>query len=201
MRHRIAGGRPSGHVKALEPLLYSVGKVEKGRPKIGPTPLITSPSSCRMPPQVPLFGQADMGMPRSSTRESRSARKGGGLITYMRTDSTRLSQDAVQSARDFILQRWGNGYLPASPPCTKPGIRPGSARGYPAPPMSHHTPESLSKFLSREAVKLYTLIWKRSSPARCAPALFDQTTIDIFAKSRVRAFSAKASATPITSSA
>ena len=76
-----------------------------------------------------------------------------GLITYMRTDSTRLSQDAVLAAREFIVKRWGDKYLPAKPVFYKP--RQGAQGAHEAirPTDVGRTPESVKEYLYQRAVE------------------------------------------------
>ena len=104
-----------------------------------------------------------------------------GLITYMRTDSTRLSQDAVQEAREFISRRWGDKYLPSKPIFYKSSRTAQGAHEAIRPTDVGHTPESVSKYLTKEQLNLYALIWKRFVACQMAPALIDQTTIDVAA--------------------
>jgi DNA topoisomerase-1 len=104
-----------------------------------------------------------------------------GLITYMRTDSTRLSQDAVQEAREFISNRWGDKYLPPKPIFYKSSQTAQGAHEAIRPTDVARTPESVSKYLTKDQLNLYSLIWKRFVACQMAPALIDQTTIDVSA--------------------
>lgn len=102
-----------------------------------------------------------------------------GLITYMRTDSTRLSDDAVKAVRAFIRETWDGDYLPARAAVYR--TREGAQDAHEAirPTDVRRTPEVVSAFLTREQLKLYTLIWKRFVACQMAPAVLNQTTIDI----------------------
>jgi DNA topoisomerase-1 len=102
-----------------------------------------------------------------------------GLITYMRTDSTRVGEAAVASARQYIRQNFGEPYLPAAPVVykTKKGAQ--DAHEAIRPTAVERTPESMKKFLSADEMKLYKLIWQRFIASQMNPALFEQTTIDI----------------------
>ena len=102
-----------------------------------------------------------------------------GLITYMRTDSTRISEDALNQARNFIKENFGQEYLPPKPNVYKTNRSAQDAHEAIRPTDVHRTPESLQKFLTDEELKLYTLIWKRFVASQMSPAIFDQTTIDI----------------------
>ncbi len=102
-----------------------------------------------------------------------------GLITYMRTDSTRVSEDALSEVRSFVTERYGADYLPSSPNVykTKKGAQ--DAHEAVRPSSVLRTPESLEKFLAEDELKLYRLIWRRFVASQMTPAVFDQTTIDI----------------------
>ena len=102
-----------------------------------------------------------------------------GLITYMRTDSVNLAQEAIDELRDFIPERFGKGTLPDQPRAFKTkaknaqeaheAIRPTSVR---------HTPDDLKQYLSAEQFKLYTLIWKRTIACQMIHATIDTVSID-----------------------
>jgi DNA topoisomerase-1 len=104
-----------------------------------------------------------------------------GLITYMRTDSTRVSAEALQEARDLIAKRYGPQYLPASANVYKGRKDAQDAHEAIRPTSVAHTPESVQQFLGEDELKLYRLIWMRFVASQMMPALFDQTTLDITA--------------------
>ena len=107
-----------------------------------------------------------------------------GLITYMRTDSTRVSDDAVRDTRDYIAERYGKAFLPDSPNIYKSKKDAQDAHEAIRPTSMAYTPELLEKHLAEDEMKLYRLIWNRSVASQMMPALFDQTTIDVAAKGR-----------------
>lgn len=102
-----------------------------------------------------------------------------GLITYMRTDSTRVSDAALTDARDFIGSRFGDAYLPKKPNIYKSKKDAQDAHEAIRPTDVNRTPESLADKLSPDELKLYRLIWQRFVASQMMPAVFDQTTIDI----------------------
>ena len=102
-----------------------------------------------------------------------------GLITYMRTDSTRVSETALNEARDFIGTQYGPPYLPEKPIHYRSKKDAQDAHEAIRPTDVKHTPDSLAKYLNKEELKLYRLIWQRFVASQMMPALFDQTTIDI----------------------
>ena len=103
-----------------------------------------------------------------------------GLITYMRTDSTRVSDEALAEARGFIGEKFGAA-VPAriAERLSQQEGRAGRARGHPADVASCARPESVEKYLAEDELKLYRLIWMRFRRLADEPAVFDQTTIDV----------------------
>ena len=108
-----------------------------------------------------------------------------GLITYMRTDSTRVSPDAIAEAREFI-GKLGAQYLPATPNeyAGKKQEQAQDAHEAIRPTSVSYTPESIRKYLSDEQFRLYKLIWQRFVSSQMTPAVFDQTTVDIVAQAK-----------------
>ena len=102
-----------------------------------------------------------------------------GLITYMRTDSVRVSDAAIENARGFIGSSFGDSYLPAKPNLYRGKKDAQDAHEAIRPTDVNRTPESLSNVLGADELKLYRLIWQRFVASQMTPAVFDQTTIDI----------------------
>ncbi|HEY3131825.1 MAG TPA: type I DNA topoisomerase [Acidobacteriota bacterium] len=102
-----------------------------------------------------------------------------GLITYMRTDSTRVADSALQEVRGFVQQRYGEPYLPSKAVRFKSQKGAQEAHEAIRPTMIDRTPESVKPFLDRDEFRLYDLIWKRFVASQMEPAVFDQTEIDI----------------------
>jgi len=104
-----------------------------------------------------------------------------GLITYMRTDSTRVAESALGSARDYIRKNFGEPYLPGEPIHYKSKKGAQDAHEAIRPTAVERTPESIKKFLEPDEFKLYKLIWQRFVASQMNPAVYDQTTIEITA--------------------
>ena len=107
-----------------------------------------------------------------------------GLITYMRTDSTRVSNDALDEVRAMIAERYGAEYRPEKPNIYKSKKDAQDAHEAIRPTSALRTPESVAKFLAEDELKLYRLIWMRFVASQMTPAVFDQTTIDVDAKGK-----------------
>lgn len=123
--------------------------------------------------------------------------KGGesvGLITYMRTDSVRLSADAVQECREYIAQRFGKDALPAQPnefKTKKAQVQ--DAHEAIRPTRMDLPPEAVRKYLTEERFKLYKLIWDRFVACQMIPAVYDQTSVEIEALNGERRYGLRAS--------
>ncbi len=105
-----------------------------------------------------------------------------GLITYMRTDSTRMSPDAIAEIREFVGKKIGAKYLPPQPNAYKSKGDAQDAHEAIRPTSFSYTPDSIRRYLSDEQYRLYKLIWERAVSSQMVPAVFDQTTVDIEAK-------------------
>lgn len=105
-----------------------------------------------------------------------------GLITYMRTDSTRVSAEAVAEAKQFIEQEYGSEYVVAKPRVYKKQKAAQEAHEAIRPTSTLRTPEQIGAYLSDEQLSLYTLIWKRFVASQMSSAVLDHTTVDIDAK-------------------
>jgi DNA topoisomerase-1 len=171
------------HVQALRSAAYRVSAVEKKQRQKGASPpFITSTLQQDAARKFHYSAKQTMSIAQRLYEGIAIGKEGAvGLITYMRTDSTRLSQDAVQGARDFVLSRWGDKYLPAKPIFYKSKQTAQGAHEAIRPTDVDHTPESVSKYLTKEQLNLYSLIWKRFVACQMAPALIDQTTVDVSA--------------------
>jgi DNA topoisomerase-1 len=107
-----------------------------------------------------------------------------GLITYMRTDSTRVSTEALDEVRQFVRQRFGEPYLPSAPNVYRSKKDAQDAHEAIRPTSVLRSPETVEKHLSEDEMKLYRLIWMRFIASQMMPALFDQTTVDITARGK-----------------
>ncbi|MCK5228038.1 MAG: type I DNA topoisomerase [Desulfobulbaceae bacterium] len=102
-----------------------------------------------------------------------------GLITYMRTDSTRINADALSDLRKHIKMSYGAKFLPAKPFSYRTGKSAQDAHEAVRPTDVSNTPEKMAPFLEKDMLVLYTLIWKRFVASQMSPAVFDQTSFQI----------------------
>ena len=102
-----------------------------------------------------------------------------GLITYMRTDSTRIAQDALAEARGFIEKKYGKDYLPAKAQVYRSKKGAQDAHEAVRPTSAARTPASMEGRLTKDQLSLYRLIWNRFVASQMNPAVYDQTLVDI----------------------
>ena len=111
-----------------------------------------------------------------------------GLITYMRTDSTRVSPDAIREVRGYIGNEYGTQYLPEQPNTYKEKKEAQAAHEAIRPTSVTYHPDKIKQYLKEDEYKVYKLIWQRFVASQIMPAVFDQTTVDIDAKSGAETF-------------
>ena len=102
-----------------------------------------------------------------------------GLITYMRTDSVQVSRDAQEEARQWASARLGAEYLPESPPVYKSRGRAQEAHEAIRPADPAREPKSLGRFLTKDQLNLYRLIWERFLASQLVPAVYDTVSADV----------------------
>jgi len=107
-----------------------------------------------------------------------------GLITYMRTDSTRVAPEAIQEVREYVGKEYGAAYLPETPNTYKEKKEAQAAHEAIRPTSAMRHPDQVKQYLKEDEFKVYKLIWQRFVASQIMPALFDQTTVDIDAKAK-----------------
>jgi DNA topoisomerase-1 len=174
--------------------LTVAGVERKERRKNPPPPFITSKLQQEASSKLRFSPKRTMGLAQRLYEGVEVGEDGlVGLITYMRTDSTRLSDDAVADARGFITERYGANFLPADPVVYKSKKGAQDAHEAIRPTSLKYDPESVraawaggkgggrDERESEDLLKLYTLIWNRFVACQMVAAIFDQTSIDIAA--------------------
>src|ERR1700685_3953795 len=111
-----------------------------------------------------------------------------GLITYMRTDSTRVAPEAIQEVREYVAKEYGANYLPETPNTYKEKKEAQAAHEAIRPTSAMRHPDQVKQSLKEDEFKVYKLIWQRFVASQIMPAVFDQTTVDIDAKSKSETF-------------
>jgi len=180
---------------ALELIRQAAPKVasveRKERRKNPPPPFITSRLQQEASSKLRFSPKRTMGLAQRLYEGLELGAEGPtGLITYMRTDSTRISEDAVRDVRELIASRFGAAHLPGEPNVFKSKKSAQDAHEAIRPTLLDHDPERVRALLTdsgaardareiEDLVKLYTLIWNRFLACQMTPAVFDQTTIEI----------------------
>jgi len=111
-----------------------------------------------------------------------------GLITYMRTDSVRVSNEALAEVREYIKSQYGDQYLPEAANVYKEKKAAQAAHEAIRPTSVLRHPDQVKQYLKEDEYKVYKLIWQRFVASQIMPAVFDQTTVDIDAKSGAETF-------------
>ena len=172
-------------VEALRQAAWTVGNVEKRERRRSPAPPFTTSKLQQDGSRKLRFSVKRMMMLAQRLYEGVDIGEEGtvGLITYMRTDSVRVAPEALQEVREFVPQHFGAEYLPEQPNTYKSKKAAQEAHEAIRPTSVSRTPESLEKYLGPDELKVYKLIWQRFVASQMTPAVFDQTSVDIEAKS------------------
>jgi DNA topoisomerase-1 len=179
----VKNGEEAGVVRGhLEGARFQVAKVTKSeRRRNPPAPYTTSKLQQDAVNRLGFGAKRAMQIAQHLYEGVDLGKDGGpiGLITYMRTDSTRLSPDAVNAAREYIGERYGKTYVPAQPNVFKSKKNAQDAHEAIRPTSLELTPESVRRHLRDDQFKLYKLIWDRFLASQMTPAVYDQTSADI----------------------
>ena len=172
-------GKADGH----EP--DRIEKVEKRKRKRQPQPPFTTSTMQQECVSKLNFGAKKTMMLAQQLYEGLDIGEHGhvGLITYMRTDSVRINDDMVQNARDFITATYGKEYIPAKPHVYKAKQSSQDAHEAIRPTSLELTPDKVAPYLSRDQLRLYTLVWNRFLASQMAPVETEHMTIVIMSGS------------------
>lgn len=167
----------------LERARFVVERVEKKQKKRNPSPpFITSSLQIEASRKLGFSAKKTMSQAQRLYEGIEVGVDGPtGLITYMRTDSTRINDDALAEVRDFIGKTYGKASVPSRPNTYKTKKSAQDAHEAIRPTDVSKTPELMASYLDRDMLKLYTLIWKRFVASQMAAAIYDQTSILIAA--------------------
>lgn len=170
-------------LEKLEDAQFTVAKIKKGSRRKSPAPPFST-STMQQEASRKLGFQARRTMKAAQELYEGVEIEGQGavgLITYMRTDSLRLSEDAVKEAAEYIRERWGDRYVPDKPRQYK--TRAGAQDGHEAirPTNVRLTPDEVKSSLTGDQYKLYKLIWERFVACQMSNCLQSTTQADITA--------------------
>ncbi|HSA77768.1 MAG TPA: type I DNA topoisomerase [Nitrospirota bacterium] len=160
---------------------YSVAKVEKKERRRNPVPpFTTSKLQQEAGRKLGFTAKRTMGIAQSLYEGVDVGKEGTvGLITYMRTDSTRVGKEAQDEARELIASKYGKDYMPDKPPVYASAKSAQEAHEAIRPTSVMREPDVIKKYLENDQYKLYKLIWNRFVASQMNPAVIDQTSVDI----------------------
>jgi DNA topoisomerase-1 len=167
----------------LKQSTFTIAKVDRReRRRNAPAPFITSKLQQESANRLGFTAKKTMTLAQRLYEGVELGEEGQtALITYMRTDSTRLSDDAVKGVREFIEQKWGKDYLPDEPLLYKSRKSAQDAHEAIRPTALEYPPDRVKEFLEPDMFRLYELIWNRFVACQMKAAVYDQTTADIAA--------------------
>ena len=155
----------------------SVKKTEKQRSPA--PPFITSTLQQEASRRLNMTPRRTMAVAQQLYEGVEITGRGSGLISYMRTDSLRLSDEAVAAARSFIVSSYGEAYCPAKPRIYKSKAGAQDAHEAIRPTDVTLTPELVRKDLTQEQYRLYRIIWGRFTACQMASAVYDNTSVEV----------------------
>ncbi len=170
-------------VKTLENERFTVSSVEKKKVNLKPpSPFITSTLQREASTKLGFTVKKTMNLAQRLYEGIDLGEEGPvGLITYMRTDSVRLSPRAVDEARAFIKQKYGAEFVPAKPNVRKVSKDAQDAHEAIRVTSISRTPEDMAKFLEKDQARLYELIWRKFAASQMSVGVDEKTTADISA--------------------
>jgi DNA topoisomerase-1 len=171
-------------VETLRDATYEVAEVRKRAMNRRPSPpFTTSTLQQEASRRLGFNARRTMKVAQELYEGRQLGREGSvGLITYMRTDSTNVSKEAVQETRAYITRRFGGDFVPSAPRAyAKRQKNAQEAHEAIRPTSVLREPETIRRYLTPDQLKLYALIWQRMVASQMADAVFDQTSVDITA--------------------
>jgi DNA topoisomerase-1 len=160
---------------------FVVGDIKEGKKKKNPyPPFTTSKFQQEAFNKLRFSGARTMHIAQTLYEGVEIGQEGAvGLITYMRTDSVRISKDAQDSAKAYILEKFGKKYYPETPNVYKSKKSAQEAHESIRPTLPLREPNSIKSSLTPDQMKIYTLIWNRFISSQMSQAVYSQTTVDI----------------------
>ena len=176
--------------------LYTVDKIKHGTRKRNPSaPFITSTLQQDASRKLGFTTKKTMTVAQQLYEGIELDGEGiTGLITYMRTDSTSISQLAVSETRDFIRKQYGEPYLPGTQPIYKTRAQSAQeAHEAIRPTAVNHIPKAIKRYLTSDQFKLYQLIWQRFIASQMTPAIYKTLAVDILGSGKKDGYLLRAS--------
>jgi DNA topoisomerase-1 len=168
-------------VKSLQDAAWVIADVEKKERRRYPTaPFVTSKLQQEAARKLGFQPRRTMQLAQQLYEGIELGSEGSvGLITYMRTDSTRVSNDALAAVRQHIQAQYGKDYVPGKPNTFRSKKGAQDAHEAIRPTSLEYAPERVRRHLRRDLFQLYSLIWDRFVASQMVPAVYDQTSFEI----------------------
>ena len=168
-------------IKSLQDASWVIADVEKKERRRYPTPpFVTSKLQQEAARKLGFQPRRTMQLAQQLYEGVELGNEGSiGLITYMRTDSTRISADALAAVRQHIQGQYGKDYLPGKPNAFRSKKGAQDAHEAIRPTSLDYSPERVRRYLRRDLFQLYSLIWDRFIASQMVPAVYDQTSFEI----------------------
>ena len=170
-----------GIIQSLQNASWVIADVEKKERRRYPTPpFVTSKLQQEAARKLGFQPRRTMQLAQQLYEGVELGSEGSiGLITYMRTDSTRISADALAGVRQHIQGQYGKEYLPGKPNTFRSKKNAQDAHEAIRPTSLDYSPERVRRYLRRDLFQLYSLIWDRFVASQMVPAVYDQTSFEI----------------------
>ena len=170
-----------GIIKSLDGASWVIADVEKKERRRYPTPpFVTSKLQQEAARKLGFQPKRTMQLAQQLYEGIELGSEGSvGLITYMRTDSTRVSNEALDAVRQQIQSQYGKNYVPDKPNTFRSKKGAQDAHEAIRPTSLEYTPERVRRYLRRDMFQLYSLIWDRFVASQMVPAVYDQTAFEI----------------------
>jgi len=186
---KVAGSDPripdettvNGYLEDIRKQKFEISSVDRKPVKRNaPAPFITSTLQQEAARRLRLSAKRTMMLAQKLYEGVELGEEGlTGLITYMRTDSTRLSNESVSAVREYIYENYGKEYLPKEARLFKKGKASQDAHEAIRPTSIKFSPKAIKKYLDKDLFALYELIWNRFVACQMSPAQFDQLSVDV----------------------
>ncbi len=187
--HQVKGRKPviknrkaaDSLVNSIQAATFAVGKIDsKQKSRKASPPFITSTLQQEAAKRLGFTGTRTMRIAQELYEGINLGAEGSvGLVTYIRTDSTRVAGEAQLEALSFIRERYGDAYVPRQPNIYKTRKTAQDAHEAIRPTSVVRRPEDIKHVLTRDQLRLYKLIWNRYVASQMSPALFDTVAVDI----------------------
>ena len=204
---KVGGEDPQlGTEEQVKPLLadmesaaYTITRIKRGERRRKPSaPFTTSTMQQEASSRLGYTARRTMALAQQLYEGIDLGEGSVGLITYMRTDSTNISELAQAEARQFIGERYGEKFLPAEPPKYVTKSK-GAQEAHEAvrPTSVLRQPDLIKEFLNRDQFRLYQLIWQRFVASQMEAAVFDTLSVDVTGKGAVSEYLLRASGSSV----